>query len=216
MSIKNRGPDLKTASVHDGPVVHGGAGHTLTHAVGCIAQAGREPPRRITPGQCVPVRRACPPSACRCWGLGSGDAAWPMATTCGPHPNRRNAGSDPDEPERRVADRHAASREARAGATDFTRGRDDSPDSDRRARHASRRASAPRNGMRDVARLITACNGRAETERAGRRRDTIRLSGGARDYVASGVRCRPFPGISVKMTGNQPCLSWGKVVFATD
>ncbi len=216
MSMKNRGPDLKIAGVHDGPAVHGGAGHALTHGVGCIAQADRVPRRRIPSGEGVPVRRTRPSSACRWCGLGSGAAAWPMATTGGPHPCRRNAGSGPDEPERRVADRHAALREARAGATDFTCGRDDSPESDRRARHASRRAPMPRNGMRDAVRLITACNGRAQSERAGRRRDTIRLSGGARDYVAGGMRYRPFPGISVKITGNQPSPSWGKVVFATD
>ncbi len=216
MSIKNRGPDLKIASVHDGPVVHGGAGHTLTHVVGCTAQADRVPPRRIPAGQCVPVRRTRPPSACRCCDLGSGDAAWPMATTGGPHPSRRNAGSGRDDPERHVADRHAALRGACVGATDFTRGRNDSPESDRRAPHAFRRASTPRTGIRDVVRLITVCNGRAERERAGRRRDTIRPSGGARDYVASGMRYRPFPGISVKITSNPPCPSWGKVVFATD
>lgn len=228
MSIMNRGQDLKIASVHDRPVVRGGAGHTLTHAVGSIAQADPVQPRRISSGSCVPVRRTRPSSACRCLTacataaicrgcrLRSGEAAWPMMTTRRPDSRRRNSTHSRGVPARRASDSHAALREIRVGTTDFTRGRDDAPENDRRERHACRRASAPRPARRDGARLITACNGRMEDERAVHCSDTMRLSGGGRDYAASGVRYRPFPGISTEITGNRPSSFCGKVVFATD
>ncbi|VWC24202.1 hypothetical protein BLA15945_06075 [Burkholderia lata] len=228
MSIKTPGADLKIASVHDGPIVHGGAGHTLMHAVGCIAQADRVQPRRIPSGACVPERCTRPSSACRCLHacataaicrccrLRSGDGVWPMTTTGRPHPCRRRAGPGRDVPVRRAPDHDAALRGTSVGTTDFTRGDDDSSAYARLERHACRRASAPRNVMRDAVRLITACNGRAGIERAVRRRDTMRPSGSARDYVASGMRYRPFPGISVEITGNRPPPFCGKVVFATD
>ncbi|CAB3747126.1 hypothetical protein LMG29660_00420 [Burkholderia puraquae] len=216
MSIKNRGQDLKIASVRDGPIVHGGTGHTRKHAVGCIAQADRVQPRRFHPRSCVPAWRTRPSSACRRCRLRSGDVAWPMTTTDSPHPRRRNAGHSHDVPVRHVPDRHAALRGASVGTTGFTRRRDDSPENDRCAWPALCRARASRNAMCDAGRLITACNVRVEDEGAVRRRDTMRLSGGARDYAATGMRCRPFPGISVEITGNRLPSSCRKVVFATD
>lgn len=228
MSIKNRGQDLKIASVHDGPVVRGGTGHIFTQAVGSLVQAAPMLLRRISSGSCVPVRRTRPSSACRCltacataaicrgcrWQ--SRGAAWPIATTCRPHSRRRSATHSRGGSMHGASDRHAALREIGVGTTGFTRGRDDAPEDDRRERHAFRRASAPRNSMRDGGRLITACNGRAGDELAVRHRDTMRPSGGARDYAVSGMRCRPFPGISMEITGNQPPPFCGKVVFATD
>lgn len=228
MSIKNRGQDLKIASVHDGPIVHGGAGHTLMPALGGIAQADRVEPRRIPSGSGVPARRTRPSSACRCLHacataaiccrrrMRPGCVAWPIATASRPHPCRRNAAHRRDVTARRVPCRHAALRGTTVGTIDFTRGHDDSPNNDRRGRHAFRDALAPRNTTHDAVRLITACNGSAGDEQAVRRRDTMRPSGGARDYVASGMRYWPFPGISMGITRNRLPPSRGKVVFATD
>ncbi len=228
MSIKNRGQDLKIASDHEGRVVRGGTGHILTHTVGSLAQADPVPPRRISSGSCVPVWRTRPSSACRCltacataaiccgccWQ--SRGAAWSIATRCWPHSRRRRATHSRGGPMRGASSRHAALREIGVGTAGFTSGRDDAPEDDRRERHALLRASAPRNSMRDGGRLITACNGRPGDERAVRHRDTMRPSGGARDYAVSGARCRPFLGISMEITGNRPPPFCGKVVFATD
>lgn len=230
---KEPGQDLKISSIHDGAIVHGGAGHTL--AVGCIAWADRVEPRRIPSGSCAPARHTRPSSPRHCLhardtaamrrrcARRSGGPAWPITTTGGPHPYRRIAGHG------RVATgrRHAALRGAAVGTIGIASGRDDSPEDDRRARRAFRRVPAPRNGMHDAVWLITACNGQVRDkcgtragpvrdEQAACGRDTMRPAGGGPDYVENEMRCRPFRGISMDITCNRPPPSCGKVVFATD
>lgn len=221
---KEPGQDLKISSIHDGAIVHGGAGCTLAHAVGCIAWADCVEPRRIPSGSCAPARHtrpssprhclhACAPAAMRRRrGWRPGGAAWPTATTGGPHPYRWNAVHGRDATGRR----HAALREAAVGTTGITLGRDDAPEQDRRARRAFRRAPAQRNGMHDAAWLITACNRQEQDGQAACGRDTMRPAAGGPDYVEKEMRCRPFQGISMNITGNRPSPSCGKVVFATD
>lgn len=87
---------------------------------------------------------------------------------------------------------------------------------DRRARRAFRRAPAPRNGMHDAAWLITVCNEQVRDKQAACGRDTMRPAAGGPDYVENEMRCRPFRGISMNITGNRPFPSCRKVVFATD
>lgn len=156
---KEPGRDLKISSIDDVAIVHGGAGHMLAHAVGCIAWAGRVEPRRIPSGSCVPARPTRPSSPRHCLhacvaaamrrrrGRRPGGLAWPIATTGGPHPYRRKAGHGRDATGRR----HAALREAAVGTTGITPGRDDSPEHDRRARRAFRRAPTLLNGTHDAA-----------------------------------------------------------------
>lgn len=230
---KEPGQDLKISSIHDGAIVHGGAGHTL--AVGCIAWADRVEPRRIPSGSCAPARHTRPSSPRHCLhardtaamrrrlGRRSGGLACPITTTGGPHPYRRIAGHGRDGTGRR----HAALRGAAVGTIGIAPGCDDSPEDDRRARRAFRRVPAPRNGMHDAVWLITACNGQVRDkcgtragqvrdEQAACGRDTMRPAGGGPDYVENEMRCRPFRGISMDITCNRPPPSCGKVVFATD
>lgn len=63
---KEPGRDLKISSIDDVAIVHGGAGHMLAHAVGCIAWAGSVEPRRIPSGSCVPARPTRPSSSRHC------------------------------------------------------------------------------------------------------------------------------------------------------
>ncbi len=221
---KEPGQDLKISSIHDGAIVHGGAGHTLVHAVGCITWADRLEPRRIPSGSCAPARHTRPSSPRHCLhacataamrrrrGRRPGGVAWPITTTGGPHPYRRNTGHECDATGRR----HAALRGAAVGAIGITLGRDDSSVRDRRARRAFRRAPALRNGTHDAAWLITVCNEQVRDKQAACGRDTMRPAAGGPDYVENEMRCRPFRGISMNITGNRPFPSCGKVVFATD
>lgn len=221
---KEPGQDLKISSIHDGAIVHGGARRTLAHAVGCITWADRVEPRRIPSGSCAPARHTRPSSPRHCLpacataamrrrrGRRPGGVTWPITTTGGPHPCRRNTGHGRDATGRR----HAALRGAAVGTIGITLGRDDSPEHDRRARRAFRRAPAPRNGMHDAAWLITVCNEQVRDKQAACGRDTMRPAAGGPDYVENEMRCRPFRGISMNITGNRPFPSCRKVVFATD
>lgn len=158
---------MKIAIVHDGLVVHGGAGHMLAHTVGRIARADAcslveflqdDARLRGCEARTSFIRTLSRPLSCCIAGSGC-------------RHTRFNIGPS------RFAAKWCA-QVARAGW---------------------RRCST--NAPRAAGRLITGCNGRASG------RHTIRRCGGARDYAARAMRCRSFPGISVKTVGNEQCQS---------
>jgi hypothetical protein len=172
MSTKIPGADLTIENVHDGPVEHGVAGPP--QARGRLHRAVRS--GVASSNSCRIVRACeahlsiiCTPMFARmryrsdrpCLSLATGrrgladDGSGLAASLPTARRTRRDVAA------RRLPDRHAALREASAGATDFRCGRDDPLENDWRARHALCHAFAPRNAMRDRVWLITACNGQA-------------------------------------------------------